>query len=275
MSAEDHRTLSEGGAQSGALRGLYVLETLAALEQPASLPDIAAATGLPKFKAYRALRALEEDGFVDHVGRRGYRIGLRAAALSSLIGLRPTILRMVRPVINDLARETELRASLSLRSGTHRVLVLGAVARAATWHEATWIGQRSWLTSGCSGTVILAHLPEEEAMSIITSSPPGGQVPSSEQLAAIRQDGFALSFSDNHAGLNGIAVAVRDPEDGYPFGSIGLAGPAAQLSETVMRGFSCTMLPASERIGSQLAQLMGRHATQPLEALELTMLGAD
>ena len=64
-------------------RPLLVLEALAAMEQPASLLAIASAVGLSKAGAYRVLRALQDEGYVDHAGRRGYRVGSRSIALAS------------------------------------------------------------------------------------------------------------------------------------------------------------------------------------------------
>src|SRR3984957_17331208 len=104
----------------GHIRALRVLETLAGLEQPASLPTIAGEAQLTKTKAYRILRGLQDHGFVDHVGRSGYRIGSRAVALASLIGPRPALLRAARPVLAKLAAEASGKGTLH-RSEERRV----------------------------------------------------------------------------------------------------------------------------------------------------------
>src|ERR1700683_2781214 len=99
------------------IRALVVLEPLAGLEQPASLPTIAGEAQLTKTKAYRILRGLQDHGFVDHVGRSGYRIGSRAVALASLVGPRPALLRLARPVLAKLARESSGTVKLELARG--------------------------------------------------------------------------------------------------------------------------------------------------------------
>lgn len=53
------------GGSDGLVRALRVLETLAGMRQPASLPAITARTGLSKTKAYRVLRILQDGGYVD------------------------------------------------------------------------------------------------------------------------------------------------------------------------------------------------------------------
>ena len=103
--------------EDGHIRALRVLETLAGLQQQASLPTIADRAQLTKTKAYRILRSLQDYGFVDHVGRSGYLIGSRAVALASLIGPRPALLRLARPVLAKLATEASETVTLHLRTG--------------------------------------------------------------------------------------------------------------------------------------------------------------
>src|ERR1700743_1991758 len=150
--------------EDGHIRALRVLETLAGLQQPASLPTIAGRAQLTKTKAYRTLRGLQDHGFVDHVGRSGYRIGSRSLALASLIGPRPALLRLARPVLARLAAEASETVTLHLRSGAHRVLVLGAEPPGNPLRRLPTIGERSPLTAGCSGRALPSFFspPETE-----------------------------------------------------------------------------------------------------------------
>ena len=51
----------------------------------------------------------------------------------------------------------------------------------------------------------------------------------------IRDDGYAMSFSGNRAGANGVAAPILDPEERIPLGSIAVAGPAHRVPEAVLR----------------------------------------
>jgi DNA-binding IclR family transcriptional regulator len=110
------------------LRGLEVLEALAGMRQPASLRAVARRTGLSESQAFRVLRELESSGYLEHLGRSGYRLGSRSVALSTLIGPRPALLRAVQPVLARLAVTTHEAVVLHLRSGADRVLALGVPA---------------------------------------------------------------------------------------------------------------------------------------------------
>lgn len=253
-------------------RPLLVLETLAAMEQPASLLAIAAAVGLSKAGAYRVLRSLQDEGYVDHAGRRGYRIGSRSIALASLVGPRPAVLHRARPVLSRLAAMAQATATMHLRSGEHRVLVLGTEQVAKHEERRVHIGERAPLVSGCSGRVILAHLPREEAGVVVAKHTSGGTRDKLErELATIRADGYALSFSENRRSFNGIGAALLDLDNGYPLGSIAIAGPEEQLPERALRMLARPLIDACDALAPHFSALLGPNSSARREALDVTI----
>lgn len=253
-------------------RSLRVLEALAGMEQPAALLTVAAATGLSKANAYRALRSLQDEGYVDHLGRRGYRIGSRSIALASLIGPRPALLQRARPVLSRLAAQAGETATLHLRSGEHRVLVLGTQPAHHRDGRAVHVGERAPLTSGCSGRAILAHLPGKQAEKVIaTYAGDGKRAWVEQELESIRTVGYAMSFSENHPHLNGIGKALLDPDDGYPLGSIVFAGPEERLPEQTLRRLAMPLSAACDRLAPRLATVIGPNSSVRLESLNVTI----
>jgi IclR family transcriptional regulator, acetate operon repressor len=264
--------MATSGPEDSHIRALRVLETLAGLQQPASLPAIADQAQLPKTKAYRILRGLQDHGFVDHVGRSGYRIGSRSLALASLIGPRPALLRLARPVLAKLAAEASETVTLHLRSGAHRVLVLGAEPPGNPLRRLAPLGERSPLTAGCSGRSILAFLPEEEAQEIIRSHAPEAVrhgLPA--LLTRIRAQSYALSFSDNHPEMNGIAAPLLDPNDGSPLGSIAIAGLVGRLPEETLLHLVTPLHAACSQLAPRLATVLGPNSSVRLESLDVTI----
>ena len=259
---------------SSALRILVVLETLASMEQPATLPGIVERAQLEKFKTYRALRTLQERGFVDHAPGRGYWIGSRSHALASLIGARPAVLRRARPVLKALAELAGAGAALHLRSGSHRVLVTAVVPRRLSAELAANpipVGERAPLTSGCSGTSILAFLPEHEIETVLASRHHDEPRLSHTDLAQIRANGYATSFSANHRGLNGVGAPLLDPFDAAPLGSIALAGPDTRLGEGDLHRLSAPLITACDKLGGDLGQMLGPHSHHRRAALDVTV----
>jgi DNA-binding IclR family transcriptional regulator len=247
------------------------LETLAGLQQPASLPTIADRAQLTKTKAYRILRGLQDHGFVDHAGRSGYRIGSRAVALASPIGPRPALLRLARPVLAKLATEASETVTLHLRSGAHRVLVLGAEPPGNPLRRLPTIGERSPLTSGCSGRSILAFLPKEEAEDIIRGHAPAVRRGLPARLARIRAQSYALSFCDNHERMNGIAAPLLDPNDGTALGSIAIAGLDRRVPKETLLHLVTPLHAACSQLAPRLATVLGPNSSVRLESLDVTI----
>lgn len=258
-------------AEDGHIRALRILETLAALQQPAALKTIAERADLAPTKAYRVLRDLQEHGYVDHIGRRGYRVGARAVALASLVGPRPALLHRARPVLVRLAAETSETASLQLRSGAHRVMVLSADPPGTAAHPIAHIGERSPLTSGCAGTAILAFLPAGQVDDVLLAqASQAARTAVPEQLAEIRRRRYAISRAVNHPTLNGIAAPVLDPDSGHALGSVALAGHAARLPDPVLHRLAAPLLAASAELGARLATILGPSSSVRLESLDVT-----
>jgi DNA-binding IclR family transcriptional regulator len=235
---------------------------MAGMRQPASLAAVARRCALSESQAFRVLRGLEVSGYVDHVGRSGYRIGSRAIALATVIGPRPELLRIVHPILARLAARTQESALLHLRSGNRRVLVLGVPGPHPNRRDLIPIGERSLLSRGCSGRVILAHLPDDKTAS------KGRSRVSGSLLAAIRARGYDISLGENHPDVNGVAAPLLDENDAA-FGSITVAGQADRLPLQALERHSASLVQACRDLSPQLMHLLGSHAGANIAALDL------
>ncbi|MGW4587765.1 IclR family transcriptional regulator [Amycolatopsis thermoflava] len=256
----------------GYIRALRILETLAGLQQPALLKTIAERAGLPRTKVYRVLRELQDHGYIDHIGRSGYRVGGRAIALASLVGPRPALLQRARPVLIRLAAEAGEFVSLHLRSGAHRVLVLGASPPGTAAGRNESIGERSPLTSGCGGTAILAFLPASQIEDLLNAQDNHAtrrDLP--KHLEQIKRQGYATSQSANHQEMHGIAAPVLDPDSGHALGSVAIAGHASRMPEPVLHRLATPLLAACADLGPRLATVLGPSSSVRLESLDVTI----
>ncbi len=173
-------------------------------------------------------------------------------------------------MLGQLTKLSEASAGLHLRSGEHRVLVLGTDPRDSPIRGALHVGQWAPMHSGCASLVILAHLPDDEARDIIRRAPPGSNRPTPEDLAQVRCDGYAISFHANFPGLNGVAAPILDPADGVALGSLSIAGIEAQMPERTLRRLSRPLMNAGTRLAPQLARLLSPHSRlrrPPLDAV--------
>lgn len=252
-----------------ALRGLHVLETLAGMRQPATLRDVAARAGLSESNAFRILQALENEGYLHHLGRSGYRLASRALALATVIGPRPAMLRLMHPIVARLAAVSGEAAVVHLRAGHFRVLVLGIPAPSGPVIDpAGVLGERSPLAAGASGRIILAYLPETELAGVDLHGV------TTEQLAAIRAQGYETSYGENHPGVNGISVpllAAAEDAASQPIvlGSMTIAGPSQRLPPQAVIRLVGPLLGACRDLSPRLAALLGPNPGSTIDALDL------
>ncbi|MCV7419987.1 IclR family transcriptional regulator [Mycobacterium yunnanensis] len=250
-----------------ALRGLHLLEMLAGMKQPATLRDIATRAGLSESYAFRLLSALEADGFLHHLGRSGYRLGSRSIALATVIGPRPAMMRLMYPVLARLVADGGEAAVVHLRAGDFRVLVLGVPSPTGPVVDpAGMLGERSPLTAGASGRVILAHLSEAERAGFTGVDP--------DAMTVIREQGYEMSFGENHVGVNGISVPMQaDLDDpaapGAVLGALTVAGPASRMTPEAMSRLLGPLRRASRDLSPRLAALLGPNPGATVGALDL------
>lgn len=259
-----------GSGAEGVLRGLELLEVLAGLEQPASLARIADRAGFNEAAAYRTLRRLEEHGYVDHVARAGYRLGSRSVALAALVGPDPPLLKAAHRVLTRLVATTGYSAALHLRSGSHRVLVVGLSAPSDSLREEVALGERAPLTSGSAGRVILAHLPSTEVDKILAHLP-GETHPTAADLARIRRDGHLTGQRRGRSSLRGISAPLVDPESGMPLGSVTMAAAGTQATTASLRQALPVLLRACSELQAQMAALLGPGASRGRRGLDITV----
>ncbi|WP_375481095.1 IclR family transcriptional regulator [uncultured Jatrophihabitans sp.] len=236
---------------------LQILEVLAGVQQPASLDCLVDNLHWTKSRTYRALRLLQQDGYVDHCGRRGYRLGARAIALGTLVGPRPILRSRVEPVLTWLAKLTSTPVGLHLRSGDHCVLIFKAEPGLNDRHVNA-VGERIPLTRGCAGLAVLSRLSDDEVRAVLGRLPASERKPTAEALAAIRRRGFALGTDlDN----NSIASAVLDPDLGTPLGAISLLVRGDTACPSIARSLAPPLSAACARLATQISRLIGSETT--------------
>jgi DNA-binding IclR family transcriptional regulator len=148
----------------------------------------------------------------------------------------------------------------------------GAGPKQAQPQDLPPIGERAPLSVGCGGTSILACLPAEEAAEVLKAGAESPEAATTDDLATIRNDGFALSFASNHAGTNGVAAPLLDPLDWYPLGSLAIAGPARMLNELKLREYALALRRAcAQVVAPHLASMLGPNSSERLDALDVAV----
>ncbi|AEF39430.1 IclR family transcriptional regulator [Hoyosella subflava] len=251
---------SPGGVQS-VDRAISILEILAR-EGEAGVSDVAAEIGVHKSTAFRLLAALEERDFVEQSAERGkYRLAFGVLRLASAIPTRIDMVRQSQPIVEGLATHLGETINLAVVREHYAVNVQQARSSAAVASQ-NWVGQLTPLHATSSGKILLAYMPDEQRDSIIDKAglPPltkhtvTSRRALLDELAEVRETGFATAFEELEAGLNAAAVPVRD-HTGDVVGALSASGPAFRFDTDWIKGAEADLRLAGSRISHRLGWL--------------------
>jgi DNA-binding IclR family transcriptional regulator len=216
-------------------RATDILDILA--EGAATLTEISARTGLPKGTAFRILSSL---GYGDRVLKdpltNRYILGpgtwRLAQAASDGLG---SLALIARPELTTLWRATAETITLNMRMGLERVCIAELRSPHPLLHTAG-VGSRIPLHIGASGKVILAFTEPGQRERIldclsyepITSATISRREQLVEELALVRERGWAESMGERIPGAAGVSVPVCG-SSGLVL-SLSLLGPAERLT---------------------------------------------
>jgi IclR family acetate operon transcriptional repressor len=216
-------------------RAIDVLEVLDGSRHALRLSEIARRAGLPVATTQRILGVLEARGRVER-DAGGYRpgVGLIFGAHAYLTS--SPLIMAARPVLQDLAAETGLTASLFRRVGWARVVLARVEGRRTLRYELP-VGERLPLHLG-AGKAIAAWLTPEEIEEFLAGhddlTGPAGAPLDHDQFRAdlkrIHDRGFSHAFGERVPGMASVAAPVIDP-DGVVDAAVQVAGHHEDIPE--------------------------------------------
>ena len=203
---------------SSMLKGIVILEALAALQKPSTLAQLIQITGMPKASLHRTLAIFEEAGLVvRELGGRTYSPGTRLSklAISTLThdGIAAIRHSILRKLVFDLGETCNLAI---LKRG--ELVYLDRVE--ADWPLRLHLPPGTSLPPHCSasGKLLLAFKPVEERIKLLENLPlekfthrtiTDHHLLASE-LDRIVSTGYAVDNEEYVLGVSCIAVPVRD-----------------------------------------------------------------
>jgi DNA-binding IclR family transcriptional regulator len=196
-------------------RAVRILDTIGD-NDGATLTAICGQTKLPISTVSRIVGSLSAHGLVGRGtdGRR-YVLGPRLLALSSRVRSRPDLMRVARPVLERLSRESREDCALSVLHGTHAVII-DRVDGPNPLKIIDVLGQPEPLYCGAFRKVLLAHQHPEWIDRYLASIRLVRFTPQTittrralrRELEAIRTHGYALSFGERLPDAGGVAAPV-------------------------------------------------------------------
>lgn len=199
-----------------------------------SLGEFTQTLDLARSTIHRHLLTLEDNGLITREDGR-YFLGLRFLDFGIQSRAQLPFYESGREHVDRLADETGEKAWLIARDGDFSVHLYKAYGENPLETYAR-VGQQQYLHQLAAGKAILAYLPDDELQAIIdrqgleevTENTITEEEELLEELAAIRNRGYAYNLGESIEGLNAVGAPIRN-EDGMPVGSISISGPANRV----------------------------------------------
>jgi DNA-binding IclR family transcriptional regulator len=201
-------------------RGLDVFELLASSETALSLTEMASALGQTPSAVFRILSRLENRSYVvRHPASGRYRLSLKLFELAHTHSPIEHITTISAKPMRELAESVRESVHLSVPSNRRIVVLLdiGSPLRVRFTHE---IGSQFSPIFTNSGRLLLAYFSPEALEDHLAKDTDYAQLSAPEreafheELKKIRRNGYALSSSEERAGMKDIAVLVGNPAIG-------------------------------------------------------------
>lgn len=215
-------------------RAFTIIETLRELGG-AGVTELSAELDLPKSTVFNQLKTLERRAYV--VKEQGqYNLGLRLLGLGEFVRAKRAEYRMVEPKVEMIAEQTKERAHFVVEEQLHAIHVHTKTGPNAVENGTDSGTRRTDLHATAAGKVILAFLPEdavethveERGLPSYTENTITDRERLFQELATVRENGFAQNDEESMKGLRAVAVPVQYP-NGKLVGAMSVAGPTQRM----------------------------------------------
>jgi DNA-binding IclR family transcriptional regulator len=212
-------------------RAFDLLEAFQSGEEERGVAELARELELPRATVHRLLSSLAHRGFLAQDERTGkYRLGLKLFELGSMVGDALDLKRIAHPAMVELMKQSGETTHLVVLEGTDVVFV-DKVETDNPFRMVSQIGRRLPARFSGSGKSLLAELADDEMQHRYASTIDAGSVRRLlDQLASVRDRGWAMDDQETQAGLRCVGTVVRD-YTGVAIAGLSISGPIARIGD--------------------------------------------
>lgn len=245
-------------------RAMQILSAFGRDHGELGVSEIAQATGLHKATAHRIIMTLFSNGFLERAtdGEK-FRLGLRVAELG-LGALRGLDFRQAAyPYMQQLVERFQETCTLSMFD-RGRVLYVEVVHCERSLAIAARVGRHLPAHCTASGKVLLAFLPPEVVEPVLRA-PLAAYTDKTitspdllrQELAAVRQRGYALADEEFEVGVWAISAPIRDM-DGHLMAAISIPFPTNRLRQERIPEIAQALLEVAAAVSAHVPARMTR-----------------
>lgn len=225
-----------------------------------SQAELARAVGISEATALRYLSTLARHDLVERDPASGrYRMGWRLFRLaeSALAGRDPRDAAL--PFMRRLVAIFNETVNLAARRGSD-LIIIAAVEGSHSLKRGASVGEQDAWHASAIGKAILALLDEQEADHLVGPAPYKrytaktiiGRDALMDELAAVRQQGYAVDEQEGEDGLRCLGTAILD-RHGKPSYALSISGPSGRLTPEVTVQIARDLREAATGISKHLS----------------------
>jgi DNA-binding IclR family transcriptional regulator len=223
-------------------RAIAILRCFTLEESELGVSTISRRLNVHKSTVSRLLSTLELEGLVNkNPENRRYRLGMGLLGLANHIVLYTDLKQVARPLLRQLANQTQETVDLAVRDGDKVVNIEQITPSDRLILNVGWVGRSSPLHASSTGKVLLACMDKDELDDLLEGSLESfteftvtdPQVLRAE-LAQVKQIGYATGFEILEIGLNAVAAPIQD-HTGQVVATCSVAGPSYRLSKQLVQ----------------------------------------
>lgn len=257
-SSMDATSNSVAGSAKGLVKGIALVDIVAASVKPMRQVDLVEASGLPRPTAVRLLESLVDLDVLRIEGRGLYELGPRVAAWgqSFLDGLDLT--RQAFDIIEALVERSNETSYLGVLDRSS-VLYISAVNSPQPVRPAARVGARNPLHCTGIGKAILAFRTPTERAELLgdgelerrTANTITDRAALAVELDAIAARGFSIDEIENEEGVRCVAAPVRD-HLGRVIAAISVSAPAYRFTRDDVLELAPSVVAATAELSARL-----------------------
>lgn len=237
-------------------RMFALLDVLAAHQDPVSLKEISAQTGLHPSTAHRILNDLATGRFVDRPEAGSYRLGMRLLELGNLVKARLDVRDAALGPMRELHKLTHQPVNLSVRQGDEIVYIERTYSERSGMQVVRAVGGRAPLHLTSVGKLFLAQDDAQRVRAYATRTGLAGHTRNSitdlgtleRELARVRQFGYARDNEELELGVRCMAAGIRD-DQGKLVAGLSISAPADRLEDSWLERLQSTAAQISAALG--------------------------
>ncbi|HWG84956.1 MAG TPA: IclR family transcriptional regulator [Deinococcales bacterium] len=246
---------------SSAYRTLQVLLAFGAPPHRFTLAEVTARLGLEKNQVFRSLKTLEEAGFVRVESDGRYALTAIVGVLAGAAAGSPqaSLVEVAAPQLDRVVAATRESVNLFVLAGETAVCVDRRDSPQVVRVESV-LGRSVTLHAGAAPKAILAFMPPAEREAVLAQL---GQYQRytdrtildpdvlREDLAAIRERGYAISDEDVDSSARGVGAPILG-RDGFPVGAVSVGGPSFRVTREKLCSFGELISQVGRAVSRQL-----------------------